>query len=71
MDRLTLTNAIKASPVRVTMNDGSRYEIASIEMAVVDDIAAHVLYRDADGKYRTHILALVCMVGIEPLTHAA
>lgn len=53
------------------MNDGSRYEIASIEMAVVDDIAAHVLYRDADGKYRTHILALVCMVGIEPLTHAA
>lgn len=49
------------------MNDGSHYEILSTEMAVVDEIAAHVLYRDSDGKYRTRILALVCMVSIEPL----
>lgn len=67
MDRQTLLESVKKSPVRITMNDGSHYEILSTEMAVVDEIAAHVLYRDSDGKYRTRILALVCMVSIEPL----
>ncbi len=67
MDRTTLTEAIKVSPVRITMNDGSQYEITSSQIAVVDEIAVHVLYRDAERKYRTRILALVCMVSIEPL----
>ncbi len=67
MDRTTLTEAIKRGPVKVHMNDGSSFLIPSIEFAVVSDISAHVLYRDEDGKYRAHILALVCMTRIEEL----
>jgi hypothetical protein len=71
MNRQTLVDAIKAGPVRVFMNDGTSCEIPTIEMAIVDEIAAFVLTRDLDGKYRARILALVCMTTIEPLTHAA
>ena len=71
MDRKTLTEAIKKGPVRVTMNDGSQYLIPSLEMALISDTSAHVLYRDEeDGKMRTHILALVYMVRIEELATA-
>ena len=52
------------------MNDGSKFTIASPELAVVDDIAAHVLSRDDDGKLRAQILALVCMTRIEPMEMA-
>ena len=67
MDRTTLVNAIKNGPVRVTMNDGSQYEIPNVEFCVVSDIAAFVLVRNADGKLGAKILALVCMLSIEPL----
>ncbi len=70
MDRETLLNAIKEGPVVVKMNDGSRYEIPSIEFATVGDIAAYVLVRDGDGKLRARSLALVCMCSVEG-AHAA
>ena len=67
MDRETLTNAIKGGPVRVTMNDGSKYEIPSLEVCLVSEISAYVLYRDENEKWRTHILSLVGMTRIEEL----
>lgn len=67
MDRDTLVAAIKAGAIRVHMNDGRSFEILSPEFAIVDSIAAHVLTRDDDGKYRARILALVRMVEIEHL----
>ena len=70
MDRETLTKALKSGPVQVTMNDGSKYVIPSLEFALVSDISAHVLYKADDGKMKVHILALVCMVRIEELEAA-
>jgi hypothetical protein len=67
MERTTLLEALKRGPVKVYMNDGSAFVIPSLEFAVVSDIAAHVLFRDTDGKFRTHILGLVCMGRIEEL----
>jgi hypothetical protein len=70
VDRETLLNAIKEGPVVVHMNDGSRYEIPSVEFATVSDIAAAVLVKDADGKWRHRLLSLVCMCSVEPLAAA-
>ncbi|MEQ1829658.1 MAG: hypothetical protein ABL921_27090 [Pirellula sp.] len=71
MDRDTLLDAIRKGPIRVHMNDGQHFDILNLEMAVVDDIAAHVLTRNDDGKYRTKILSLVCMVSIESISQNA
>ncbi len=71
MDRETLNDAIQGGPIRVTMNTGQSFEIPSRDHAIVDSIAAHVLTKDADGKYRARILALVCMVSIEKLEPSA
>jgi hypothetical protein len=68
MDRETLLDAIKQGPVRVHMNDGRSFEIPSMEFAIVDSIAAHVLIKEPDGKYRARILSLVCMTEIEKLS---
>ena len=65
MDRETLMEAISKGPVTVVMNTGDRFEIPSRDFAIVDEIAAHVLMRDADGKYRAKILSLVTMSIIE------
>ena len=71
MDRETLNDAIQGGPIRVTMNTGQSFEIPSRDHAIVDSIAAHVLTKDADGKYRARILAIVCMVSIEKLEPSA
>lgn len=71
MDRETLNDAIQGGPIRVTNNTGQSFEIPSRDHAIVDSIAAHVLTKDADGKYRARILALVCMVSIEKLEPSA
>jgi chemotaxis methyl-accepting protein methylase len=68
MDRVTLTDAIKAGPVKEYMNDGSRFVIASSEFAIVDDRAVHVLTTEPGGKMRTRIFALGCMTGMEPIS---
>jgi uncharacterized membrane-anchored protein len=70
MDRETLTQAIAEGPIEVTMNDGSKFVIPSSEYAIVDQTAAHVLTKAADGKYRARILSLVCMLGVEKMETA-
>ncbi len=67
---VTLTDAIKAGTVQVFMSDGSRFVIQSPEFAIVDEIAAHVLTTEADGKMRARILALAFMTRVEPLVSA-
>ena len=67
MDRETLMNAVRVGPVEVSMNDGQKLVIPGPEFCVVDDIAAHVLYRAEDGSWKTMIAALVCMATITPL----
>ncbi|MFO7905862.1 MAG: hypothetical protein ACQESR_10330 [Planctomycetota bacterium] len=49
------------------MNDGQRLVIPSPEFCVVDDIAAHILYRAEDGSLKTKIAALVCITTITPI----
>jgi len=71
MDREELTELISKGPVRIRMNDGQVYTIESSEFAIVSDIAASVLYRAEDGKYRTMYLPLVTMSGVEPLAENA
>ena len=49
------------------MNNSQTFEVSDRELAIVDDIAAHVLYRATDGKMRTAILPLVTMAVVEQL----
>ena len=67
MDRESLMDAVRNGPVEITMNDGQKLVIPGIEFCVVDDIAAHILYRADDGSYKTKIAALVCMNTITPI----
>ncbi len=71
MDREELTALIADGPVLIRMNDGREYTIESPEFATVSDIAAAVLYRAEDGKYRHMHLPLVTMSGVEPLSKNA
>ena len=68
MDRDTLLEEIRTGPVRVHMNDGTSFLIPSREVALVDQIAASVLYKDDAGIWKTHVLSLVCMTRIERMT---
>jgi hypothetical protein len=67
MDREELTALIRKGPVRVTMNDGTTFTIHAAEFATVSDIAAAVLYRADDGKFRHVHLPLVTMCAVEPI----
>ena len=67
MDREELSTLIKDGPVRITMNDGRAFEVSGPEMATVSDIAAAVLYRADDGRFRHIHLPLVTMTSVEPL----
>ncbi len=71
MDRETLMNAVRQGPVEVAMNDGQKITIPGIEFCLVDDIAAHILYRREDGSFHTKIASLVCMATITPLSSAS
>ena len=68
MDRTTLINALRLGPIRIKMNDGTSYNVPSIELYSVTDIAAYLVTLDKDGKWRGRHLALVCMVSIEELS---
>lgn len=50
---------------------GRGYEVPGPEFATVSDIAAAVLYRGEDGKYRHIHLPLMTMSGVEPLEASA
>ncbi len=71
MDRKELTALISRGPIRITMNDGQSYEIQSSEFATVSDIAAAVLVRASDGKFRHVHLPLVTMCAVEPVETSA
>jgi hypothetical protein len=53
------------------MNDGSKYDIPSLEFCAVGNIAAYVLLKGDDGKLCPRHLALVCMVQIEEMAEAS
>jgi len=67
MDREELMKVIRQGPVRITMNNNQTFDVPDQEFAIVDDVAAHVLYRAPDGKMRTVILPLVTMAVVEQL----
>lgn len=71
MDRDELINAINNGPVRATMNDGSQFDVPSRDVSLVSDLSLHVLYRDDNQRWKTHLLSLVCMVRVEELEAAA
>ena len=70
MDRATLNTAISDGPIRVTMNDGSTYDIQDQKSILVDVTTAYVLQRATDGRLRALWLSLVCMVKVERLLTA-
>lgn len=71
MDRDTLLRAIENGPVRVTMNDGSFYDINGLRDVAVDSTTCYLMRRQTDGRYRAIWLALVCMTKAEPLQIAS
>jgi hypothetical protein len=71
MDRETLLQAIEQGPVRVTMNDGSSYDIDGLRDVAVDSTTCYLMKRGADGHYRAIWLALVCMTKVEQLSIAS
>ena len=70
MDRDTLNTAISDGPIRITMNDGSTYDIQDQKLMLVDATTAYVLQRASDGRLRAVWLSLVCMVKVERLLTA-
>ncbi len=71
MDRDTLLRAIEHGPVRVTMNDGSFYDIDGLRDVAVDSTTCYLMRRQTDGRYRAIWLALVCMTKVEQLQVAS
>ncbi len=68
MDRETLLQAIEHGPVRVTMNDGSVYDIESLRDVAVDQAVCYLMRRDREtGRYKAVWLSLVCMTKVEQL----
>jgi hypothetical protein len=68
MDRETLLQAVEHGPVRVTMNDGSVYDIDSLRDVAVDQAVCYLMRRDREtGRYKAVWLSLVCMTKVEQL----
>lgn len=70
MDREALLQAIEHAPVRVTMNDGTIFDIDGLRDVGVDSTTCYLMKRGADGRYRATWLALVCMTKVEQLEPA-
>lgn len=70
MDRETLNHAINEGPIRITMNDGSTFDIVDRSTVLFDATTAYVLQRASDGKMRAVWLSLVCMCKVERLLTA-
>ena len=70
MDRETLNAILKKGPAIIRMNDGAEFRVPTSDHALVDDIAAAVLYKAEDGKWRTVHLPLVTMAAVHPLAEA-
>ena len=50
MNRDTLNTAISDGPIRITMNDGTTYDIQDQKSMLVDATTAYVLQRASDGR---------------------
>jgi hypothetical protein len=71
MDKEELDRWIRLGPIRITMNSGDTVEIRNREFVTVSSIAAVVLVKCDDGKYRHQIYPLVTMSRIDQLEPAA
>ncbi len=71
MDREELNDWIRRGPIRITMNCGGTVDILNREMVTVSSMAAAVLVKCEDGKYRHHLFPLVTMSKVEQLEPAA
>lgn len=71
MDREELNELIRLGPVRITMNSGDSVDILNREMVSVSSMAAAVLVKGADGKFRHHLYPLVTMSKVESLAPAS
>jgi len=71
MDREELNEWIRLGPIRITMNSGDTVDIANRELVTVSSMAAVVLVRCEDGKYRHQVYPLVTMSKIEQLEPAS
>jgi len=71
MDREELNDWIRQGPIRITMNSGDTVDILQREMVTVGSMAAAVLVKGEDGKYRHHLYPLVTMSKVEQLEPAS
>lgn len=71
MDREELNEWIRSGPIRITMNSGDTVDITNPELVTVSSMAAVVLVKCEDAKYRHHIYPLVAMSKIEQLEPAS
>ncbi|WP_254512386.1 hypothetical protein [Anatilimnocola floriformis] len=71
MDRGELNDLIRQGPIRITMNSGDTVDILHREMVTVSSMAAAILVKGADGKYRHHLYPLVTMSKVEQLEPAS
>lgn len=70
MDREEMNKVLSRCPLRITMNDGSVYEVDTPEMALCSDITLTVLHRSDDGVMRNVYLPLVTMANVEEISPA-
>lgn len=71
MDREELNEWIRSGPIRITMNSGDTVDITNPELVTVSSMAAVVLVKCENAKYRHHIYPLVAMSKIEQLEPAS
>lgn len=71
MDREELNEWIRQGPIRFTMNSGDTVDILHREMVTVSSMAAVVLVKCPDGKYRHQVFPLVTMSKVEQLEAAS
>jgi hypothetical protein len=71
MDREELNDWIRQGPIRITMNSGDTVDILNRDMVSVSSMAAAVLVKGDDGKYRHHLYPLVTMSKVEQLEPAS
>jgi len=71
LDREELNERIRLGPVRITMNSGDTVDIINRELVTVSSMAAVVLVRCDDGRYRHRVYPLVTMSKVEQLEPAS
>lgn len=71
MDREELNEWIGLGPIRITMNSSDTVDITNRELVTVSSMAAVVLVRGEDGRYRHKIYPLVTMSKVEQLEPAS